>query len=174
MQWAFIIPIILLAAGCVAIVVFSLRESYRLTLKEIDLTVESIRGLVCKHVDIYERAYALVFFFGGDPSADKTEFSVSENAGVQELFDISSQVDFELSLLCERISKSEALIKERGASIRNLYAELEAHESELLTSVALLNERIASAKHFSSTKLSKYILKNLGSCAHEPIVFEKR
>lgn len=173
MEWAFIIPTILLAALCVAVVIFSMRESYRNTLREIDSAAENLREIVAKHIDLYERTYALVFFFGSDSSSDKTQFSLPEDADMQELFDTSVKVDFEISLLCEKISASESLMKERGASVKKLYAELEEHESSLLSSASLYNERVASAIRHSSFKLSKYLLKGLGECEREQIVFEK-
>ncbi len=174
MEWAFIIPTILLAALCVAVVIFSLRESYRNALREIDSAAENLREIVTKHIDVYERMYAIVFFFGNDSSADKTQFSAPEDAGMQELFDISTKVDFEISLLCEKISKSETLTKERGASVKKLYTELEEHESNLLSSASLYNEHIVAARRYSSFKLSKYLLKGLDECKREQIVFEKQ
>ncbi len=174
MQWAFIISIILLAAGSVAVVILSLRESYRNTLRDIENSVEEFRSLTAEHIAIYERMYALVFFFGNDLSADKTEFSVSEDASLQELFSINMQVDFELSLLSEKISKSESLMKERGASVRKINGEIEKHESAFMTCTAFLNKQILSAKRYSSFRFSKYILKNLGKCVYKPVIFEKR
>ncbi len=174
MQWAFIIPIILLAAGSVAVIIFSLRESYRNTLKDVEQSAQEFRHLTSEHVDIYERMYALVFFFGNDLSADKTEFSIPENASLQDLFDINTQVDFELSLLSEKIAGSESLMKERSASIKKLNGEIEEHESSFMTCALLLNKRIVSARRYSSFRFSEYILKNLGKCVYKPVIFEKR
>ncbi len=164
---------ILLAAGCVAVLIFSVRESYRNTTRDIDLTSENIRNLVLSYIDIYDRMYALVFFFGNSSSEDKAEFAIPENANMQELYDINSQIDFQISLLCEKASKSDSFMKERGTSVKKLYAEIEAHESNFFTSTALFNERVACAKHYSSFKLSKYVLKKLEPCIHKEIVFEK-
>lgn len=174
MQWIFIIPIISLAAGSVAIIIFSLRESYRIALADVNEAAEKVRELTNEHIGIYERMYALVFFFGADISADKTEFSVPENAGMQELFDINMQVDLELSLLSEKISQSEIIMKERGATIKKIGEELENFESVFFATVAELNKRIHTARLFVAFKPTRRVFRDIGKCSQRPIVFEKR
>ena len=173
MQWAFIVPIILLAAGLITVAIFSLRQSYKIALDDISGAANELRALTRAHADLYDRTYALVFFFGNDVSEEKAEFTLPDSPTLQELFDANTQIDFEISLLNAKIDKSETLMKERGASIKSIGTELEQIDISLISLASTLNRRISWARRISSFKLSKYLLTKLDACTHEQIIFRE-
>lgn len=171
MQWFFIISIILLVLGCTAILVFSHREKYRLAINDITSAAEEIRNLTLSKISIYERLSALVLFYGKNISTDKKDFNIPEGAPIQDFFTANTLVDCEISILTETVLKNEALMSEKGSAIKKLCEELEKLESLLASDILIFNERVALAKRYSSHKLSKYVLTNLGDCGYNAIVF---
>ena len=173
MPWTLIIPSILLGAGCIATVVFSNRESYRLLLKNIDSSAEDILKLTRTHIDIYERLYALIFFFGSDLSLEKQKFEAAQSRDMQEVFDLNISIDLEISRLLEKAEANEKLVAERSVSLRNLTEELEEYEKNFAPAVTLFNKRVDEAERKTRLSLSKKILKDLGPCTYAQIVFPK-
>ena len=171
MPWALIIPCILLAAGCIAVLVFSRRENYRLLLKNANESAENITALTRSHIAIYERLYGLIFFFANDLSAEKQTFAFEENSDMQELFDLNILIDLEISILAEKANSSEKLISERSVSLRNLTEELEEYEKNYAPAIILFNRRVSDIQKKTRNALSKKILKGIGTCVYSPIVF---
>ncbi|MBE6608299.1 MAG: hypothetical protein E7633_07070 [Ruminococcaceae bacterium] len=173
MPWTLIIPSFLLFAGCITVVVFSKREGYRLLLKKADESAEDIVNLTCSHVDIYERLYALIFFFANDLSGEKQKFAVDKSRDMQDVFDTNILVDLEISRLFEKAHASEKLIAERSVSLKNLTEELEEYEKNYAPAVVLFNQRVSDAHRRSKSAISKKILSGLGTCSYQPIVFPR-
>ncbi|MBP3332622.1 MAG: hypothetical protein J6M35_01100 [Clostridia bacterium] len=173
MPWTLIIPSLLLAAGCIAIVVFSRREGYRLLLKCIDASAGEITDLTRKHIDVYERLYALIFFFDNDSSVEKQKFPLSDSRDMQEVFELNIQIDLEVSILLEKAMASEKLTSERSVSLNNLIKELEEYEKNLAPALILYNQQIDDVKKRTRFSLSKKMLKGLGECAYSPIIFPR-
>ncbi len=173
MPWTLIIPSVLLAAGCMATVIFSKRESYRLLLQNIDTSAEDIIDLTRKHMDIYERLYALIFFFGNDSSVEKQKFAVSQSKDMQDVFDLNILIDLEISLLLEKAQASEKLVSERSVSLKNLTEEIEEYEKNFAPAVILFNQRIDEAQRRTRFALTKKMLGDLGPCTYASIVFPR-
>lgn len=171
MPWALIIPSALLIVGCIAVIIFSRRENYRLLLKNTAESAEDITNLTRNHIDIYERLYALVFFFANDLSVEKEKFSVEQSCDMQELFDLNILIDLEISILLEKANASEKLIAERSVSLKNLTQELEEYEKNYAPAIMLFNQRVSDLQKKTRSTLSKKILKGIGICSYSPIVF---
>ncbi len=138
MPWTLIIPSAVLMVGCLTVVIFSKRESYRLLLKNTAESAETITALTRKHIDIYERLYGLIFFFANDLSVEKQKFAVEETCNMQELFDLNIIIDLEISVLMEKANSSEKLFAERSVSLKNLTEELEEYEKNYAPAIMLL------------------------------------
>ena len=171
MSWTLIVPPVLLIAGCVAVLVFSRRQNYRLLLKNTAESVESITDLTRRHIDVYERLYGLIFFFANDLSAEKQNFTIGEDPDMQELFDLNILVDLEISILMEKATSSEKLVAERSVSLKNITEELEDYEKNYAPSIMLFNQRVGEVQKKTRNALSKKILSGIGTCTHSPIVF---
>ena len=171
MPWTLVIPSILLALGCIAMVIFLRRQNYRLLLKNITESVESMTELTRKHIDIYERLYGLIFFFANNLSVEKQKFEVNDTGDMQELFDLNILVDLEVSLLMEKAYSSEKLCAERSMSLKNLTEELEEYEKNYAPSIMLFNRRVGDAQKKIQSAPSRKILSGLGACPYSPIVF---
>ena len=171
MPWTLIIPSVLLILGCIAIVVFSKRQNYRLMLKNTEESVETITALTRKHIDLYERLYGLVFFFANDLSVEKQKFAIDETCDMQTLFDLNILIDLELSILMEKANSSEKLAAERSMSLKNLTEELEDYENNYAPAVMLFNQRVNEVQKKTQGTLSKKILTGIGVCTYSPIVF---
>lgn len=173
MQWTLIIPSVLLAAGCITIVVFSRREGYRLLLRNIDASAEEIINLTRRHIDIYERLYALIFFFDNDSSVEKQKFSLGDSRDMQEVFELNIQIDLEVSILLEKAMASEKLTSERSVSLNNLNEELGEYEKNLAPALILYNQQIDEVKKRTRFSLSKKMLKGIGECTYSSITFPR-
>ena len=171
MPWTLIIPSAVLMVGCLTVVIFSRRESYRLLLKNTAESAETIAALTRKHIDIYERLYGLIFFFANDLSVEKQKFAVEETCNMQELFDLNIIIDLEISVLMEKANSSEKLFAERSVSLKNLTEELEEYEKNYAPAIMLFNERVSEVQKKTRSTLSKKILSGVGICSHSPIVF---
>ncbi len=171
MPWTLIIPSAVLMVGCLTVVIFSKRESYRLLLKNTAESAETITALTRKHIDIYERLYGLIFFFANDLSVEKQKFAVEETCNMQELFDLNIIIDLEISVLMEKANSSEKLFAERSVSLKNLTEELEEYEKNYAPAIMLFNERVSEVQKKTRSTLSKKILSGVGICSHSPIVF---
>lgn len=171
MQWVFIACVIVLTALVAIVAAFSLRESYRLTLVRAESAAERVRTLTQKHIDIYEKTYALIFFFGGELSSDidKKEFSISDETRMADLPAINKDVDLSLSDICQKIESCESLIKERGASFKKTVAEIEALERDLIAETASFNKYASRARLLISVRPFKRLLKDIGKCPYKPI-----
>jgi hypothetical protein len=171
MSWALIVPPVLLIAGCVAVLIFSRRQNYRLLLKNTAESVESITDLTRRHIDVYERLYGLIFFFANDLSAEKQNFALGEGSDMQELFDLNILVDLEISILMEKATSSEKLVAERSVSLKNITEELEDYEKNYAPAIMLFNQRVGEVQKKTRSTLSRKILSGIGVCTHSPIVF---
>lgn len=171
MQWLFIALIIVLTALSVLGTAYSLRQAYKLNLLRVESAASRVRALTARHIDVYEKAYALVFFFGGDLSSsiEKKEFTLKDETPLSELPLINSGVDAALSELCARIEESESIMKDRGASFRKTNAEIEELERDLLSETVSFNRHVSRARLFSSFRPFKRLLKDLGKCPYRQI-----
>ena len=171
MSWTLIVPPVLLIAGCVAVLIFSRRQNYRLLLKNTAESVESITDLTRKHIDVYERLYGLIFFFANDLSVEKQNFTLGEDPDMQELFDLNILIDLEISILMEKATSSEKLVAERSVSLKNITEELEEYEKNYAPAIMLFNQRVGEVQKKTRSALSRKILSGIGVCTHSPIVF---
>ncbi len=164
--------IVLLACACLTLSVFSQRAAYAQTLRETDACAENIINAVKKQLELYERLYALVFFFANDSSVDKQKFSLSESRNMQEVFDTYVIADSEINLLMKKVHDSPDLLAERSVSVKNITEELEKLDKDIACEVSLFNDRIESARIQYMLPFSKRLYRGLGECAYLPIVFK--
>lgn len=171
MKWILFACITVLVALVALCAAFTLRESYKLTLVRTESAADRVRALAKKHIDVYEKTYALVFFFGGDLSSsiDKKEFTLSDEMPMQNIFDTARNIDLELSDLVRKIEDCESIMKDRGASVKKTLAEIEILERDFIAETVAFNKYVSRARITMSVRPLRRLLKNIGKCPYRTV-----
>ena len=173
MPWILSALVVILLAALATLSVFCLRECYKRTIERAEIYARRVRELTAARIDIYEKAYALVFFFDGDLSPDKTEFNLNDDTPMSDIPSVNSKADEALSRLVCVIEGSETLTKERGASIKKMSGDIAKLEGDMLSAIIAFNKYVARARFINAIKPLRRFLKDITKCPYRQISFPK-
>lgn len=162
---------ILLMTALAVSAVFCLRECYKRLLERAEIYAGRVRELTKSRIDVYEKAYALVFFFGGDLSPDKVELTVKDDTPISEIPALNSSIDRALSSLICVIENSETLMKERGATVKKIGSDVAELESDMLAAIISFNKQVARARFITAFKPLRRFISDIGKCPYRQISF---